>query len=173
MFFMVLFDAKRRKSESLAAVGRRGKIQISFWAEVGLVGNRGSGVLRSCAEGLLNVGVEESHVGLVTGGQGRACNGQLSMQGVVFQTWCGENSTHPLSCIVASTRRGTTTDCDFSACGKRPSYRCRDQGGHPRRHHVATAGHVWTGQGRKGRAKQALNMAGRQAEATSRLHDPG
>ena len=28
--------------------------------------------LRSCAEGLLNVGVEESHVGLVTGGQGRA-----------------------------------------------------------------------------------------------------
>ena len=35
---------------------------------------------------------------------------QLSMQGVVFKTWCGENSTHPLSCIVASTRRGTTTD---------------------------------------------------------------
>ena len=27
--------------------------------------------------------------------------------------------------------------------------RCRDQGGHPRRHHVATAGHVWTGQGRR------------------------
>ena len=27
--------------------------------------------------------------------------------------------------------------------------RCRDQGGHPRRHHVATAGNVWTGQGRR------------------------
>ena len=27
--------------------------------------------------------------------------------------------------------------------------RCWDQGGHPRRHHVATAGHVWTGQGRR------------------------
>ena len=25
-------------------------------------------------------------------------------------------------------RRGTTTDCDYSACGKRPSSRCRDQG---------------------------------------------
>ena len=70
------------------------------------------------------------------------------MQGVVFQTWLGENSTHPLSCIVASTRRGTTTDCDYPACGKRLSSRCRDQGGHPRRHHV-TAGHVWTGQGRR------------------------
>ena len=50
---------------------------------------------------------------------------------------------------VASTRRGTTTDCDYSACGKRLSSRCRDQGGHRRRHHVATAGHVWTGQGRR------------------------
>ena len=35
------------------------------------------------------------------------------------QTWCGENSTHPLSCTVASTRRGTTTDCDYPACGKK------------------------------------------------------
>ena len=88
---------------------------------------RGSGVLRNCAVCLSDAGVEESHVGLVTGGQGRAGNGQLSMHGVVFQTWCGENSTHPLSCTVASTRRGTTTDCDYSACGKRPSSRCRDQ----------------------------------------------
>ena len=89
---------------------------------------RGSGVLRNCAVCLSDAELEESHVGLVTGGQGRAGNGQLSMQGVVFQTWCGENSTHPLSCTVASTRRGTTTDCDYSACGKRPSSRCRDQG---------------------------------------------
>ena len=96
---------------------------------------------------LSNAGVEESHVGLVTGCQGRTGNGQLSMQGVVLQTWCGENSTHPLSCVVASTRRGTTTDCDHPACGKGLSSRW-DQGGHPRRHHVATAGHVWTGQGR-------------------------
>ena len=51
---------------------------------------RRSGVLRSCAVCLSNAGVEESHVGLVTGGQGRAGNGQLSMQGVVFQTWCWE-----------------------------------------------------------------------------------
>ena len=72
--------------------------------------------VRSCAVCLSNAGVEESHVGLVTGGQGRAFNGQLSMQRVVFQTWCGENSTHPLSCTVASTRRGTTTDCDYPAC---------------------------------------------------------
>ena len=63
----------------------------------------------------------KSHVGLVTGGQGRAGNRQLSMQGVVFQMWCGENSTHPLSCTVASTRCGTTTDFDCSACGKRLS----------------------------------------------------
>ena len=33
--------------------------------------------------------------------------------------------------------------------GKRLSSRCRDRGGHPRRHYVATAGHVWTGQGRR------------------------
>ena len=69
------------------------------------------------------------------------------MQRVVFQTWCGGNSTHPLSCIVASTRRGTT-DCDYPACVKGLNSRCRDQGGHLRRHHVATAGHVWAGQGR-------------------------
>ena len=105
--------------------------------------------------------VEESHNGFVTGGQGRAGDGQLSMQGVVFQTWCGENSTHPLSCIVVSTRRGTTTDCDYPACGKRLSSRCRDQGGHPRRHHVATAGHVWTGQGR--RSSEASVEHGRSA----------
>ena len=54
---------------------------------------RGSGVLRSYAVCLSNAGVEESHVGLVTGGQGRVGNGQLSKQGVVLQTWCGENST--------------------------------------------------------------------------------
>ena len=35
---------------------------------------RGSGVLRSCAVCLSNVGVKESHVGLVTGGQGRTGN---------------------------------------------------------------------------------------------------
>ena len=122
---------------------------------------RRSGVLRSCAVCLSNAGVKESHVGLVTGGQGRTGNRQLSMQGVVFQTWCGEHSTHPLSCIVASTRRGTTTDCDDPACGKRLSSRCRDQGGHPRRHHVATAGHVWTGQGR--RSSEASVEHGRSA----------
>ena len=71
-----------------------------------------------------------------------ACKGLCSRRGA------GKNSAHPLSCAVASTRRGTTTDWDYSACGKRYSSRCRDQGGHPRRHHVATAGHVWTGQGR-------------------------
>ena len=85
------------------------------------------------------------------------------MQGVVFQTWCGENSTHPLSCIVASTRRGTTTDCDYLVCGKRLSSRCRDQGGHPHRHHVATTGHVWTGQGR--RASEASVEHGRSASS--------
>ena len=122
---------------------------------------RGSRVLRSCAVCLSNAGVEESHVGFVTGGQGIAGNGQSSMQQVVFQTWCGESSTHPLSCIVASTRRGTTTDCDYSAFGKRPSSSCRDQGGHPRRHHVATAGHVWTGQVR--RSSEASVEHGRSA----------
>ena len=91
---------------------------------------------------LSNAGVEESFVGLVTGGQGRVCDRQLGIQGVVFQTWRGENSAHPLSCAVASTRRGTTTDWDYSACWKRLSSRCRYQGGHPRRHHLATAGHV-------------------------------
>ena len=96
-----------------------------------------------------NAGVKESHVGLVTGCQGRTGNGQLSMQGVVLQTWCGKNSTHPLSCVMAPTRRGTTTDCDHSACGKGLGSRCRDKGGHPRRHHVATAGNVWFGQGRR------------------------
>ena len=80
---------------------------------------------------------------------------------VVFQTWCGENSTHPLSCIVASTRRGTTRDCDYPECGKRLSSRCRDKGGHPRGHHVATAGHVWTGQGR--RSSEASVEHGRSA----------
>ena len=71
-----------------------------------------NGVLRSREMCLSDTGVEQSHVGLVTGGQGRTGNGQLSMQGVVLQTWCGENSTHPMSCVAASTRRGTTTDCD-------------------------------------------------------------
>ena len=110
---------------------------------------------------LSNTGVKESHVGLVTGCQGRTGNGQLSMQGVVLQTWCGENSTHPLSCLVAPTRRGTTTDCDHPACGKGLSSRCRDEGGHPRRHHVATAGNVWTGQGR--RSSEASFEHGRSA----------
>ena len=53
------------------------------------------------------------------------------------------------SCVVAPARRGTTTDCDHPACRKGLSSRCRDQGGHPRRHHMATAGNVWTGQGRR------------------------
>ena len=78
---------------------------------------------------LSNAGVEESDVGLVTGGQGKACNGQLSMQRVVFQTWRGENSAHPLSCAVASTRRGTTTDFDYSAFGTKaasPKTPCGD-----------------------------------------------
>ena len=56
-----------------------------------------SGALRSPEVCLSNTGVEESHVGLVTGCEGRTGNGQLSMQGVVLQTWCGKNSTHPLS----------------------------------------------------------------------------
>ena len=90
-----------------------------------------SGVLRSREMCLSNTGVTESHVGLVTGCQGRTGNGQLSMQGVVLQTWCRKNSTHPLSCVVASTRRGTTTDCDHPACGKGLGSRCRDKGGHP------------------------------------------
>ena len=77
-----------------------------------------SGVSRSCEVCLSNTGVEEFHVRLVTGCQGRTGNGQLSMQGVVLQTWCGENSTHPPSCVVASTRRGTTTDCDHPACSE-------------------------------------------------------
>ena len=72
-----------------------------------------------------------------------ACKGFCSRRGA------GKNSTHPLSCIVASTRRGMTTDCDYPACGKRLSSRCRDQGGNLRRHHVAIAWHVWTGQGRR------------------------
>ena len=122
---------------------------------------------------LSNAGVEESHVGLVTRGQGRAGNGQLSMQGVVLQTWCGKNSTHPLSCTVASTRRGTTTDCDHPACGKRLGSRCLDHGGHPRRHHVAIAGHVWSGQGR--RSSEASVEHGRSASeglrTWLRLHD--
>ena len=67
----------------------------------------------------------------LTGCQGRTGNGQLSMQGVVLQTWCRMNSTHPLSCVVASTCRGTTTDCDHPACGKGLGSRCRDKGGHP------------------------------------------
>ena len=125
---------------------------------------RGSRVLRSCAVCLSNAGVEESHVGFVTGGQGIAGNGQSSMQQVVFQTWCGENSTHPLSSIVASTRRGTTTDCGYSAFGKRPSSRCRDQGGHPEDTMRRLLGMFGLAKG-EGRAKQALNMAGRQAEA--------
>ena len=52
-------------------------------------------------------------------------------KGVVFQTWCRKNSTHPLSCVVASTRCGTTTDFDHTACGKGLGSRCRDKGGHP------------------------------------------
>ena len=67
-----------------------------------------------------------------------------------------ENSTHPLS-----KRRGTTTDWDYSACGKRLGSRCRNQGGHPRRHHVVTAGHVSTGQGR--RSSEASVVHGRSA----------
>ena len=99
---------------------------------------RGSGVLRGRAVCLSNAGVEEPLVGLITGGQGRARNGQLGMQGVVFQTRRWKYSAHPLSCAVASTRRGTTTDWDHAS-----------QGGHPRKHRVATAGLVWTGQGRR------------------------
>ena len=58
-------------------------------------------------------------------------------------------------------RHGTTTDCDYTACGKRLSSRRRDQGGHPQRHHVATAGHVWTGQRR--RSSEASVEHGRSA----------
>ena len=83
------------------------------------------------------------------------------MQGVVLQTWCGKNSTHPLSCVVAQTRRGTTTDCDHPACGKGLGSRCRDEGGHPRRHHVATARNVRTSQGR--RSSEASFEHGRSA----------
>ena len=88
-----------------------------------------SGVLRSCEVCLSNTGFKESHVGLVTGCEGRIGNGQLSMQGFVLQTWCGKNSTHPLSCVVAPTRRGTTTDCDHQMLGRRrtsPKTPCGD-----------------------------------------------
>ena len=60
--------------------------------------------------------------------------------------------------------------------GRRLCSRCRDQGGHPRRHHVATAGHVWTGQGR--RSSEASFEHGRSASGGLRtwlrcvLHDP-
>ena len=120
-----------------------------------------SGALRSREVCLSNTGVEESHVRLVTGCEGRTGNGQLSMQGVVLQTWCGKNSTHPLSCVVVPTRRGTTTECDHLACGKGLGSRCRDKGGHPGRHHVATDGNVWTGQGR--RSSEASFEHGRSA----------
>ena len=93
-----------------------------------------------------NAGVEESHVGLVTGSQGRAGDGQLSMQGVVFQTWRGENSAHPLSCTVASTRRGGT------------------KVGIPEATMWRLLAMFGLAKG-EGRAKQALNMAGRQAKA--------
>ena len=98
-----------------------------------------------------------------------ACKGLCSRRGA------GKNSTHPLSCTVASTRRGTTTDCDYSACGKGLGSRCRDKGGHPRRHHVATAGHVWTGHGRRSSeaSVEPWQVGKRRLEdmATLRLHD--
>ena len=40
------------------------------------------------------------------------------------------------------------------------------KGGHPRRHHVATAGHVWTGQGR--RSSEASCEHGRSASESLR-----
>ena len=77
-----------RKSSSATyfMLGRHPIFAVSPTQTIFKVVKRGSGVLRSCAVCLSNAGVEESHVGLVTGGQGRAGNGQLSMQGVVFQT---------------------------------------------------------------------------------------
>ena len=108
--------------------------------------------------------VEESHVGLVTGCQGRTGNGQLSMQGVVLQTWCGKNSTHPLSCVVAPTRRGTTTDCDHPACWKGLGPDVGTKAGIPEDTIWRLQGMLGLAKG-EGRAKQALNMAGRQAKA--------
>ena len=108
--------------------------------------------------------VEESHVGLVTGYQGRTVNGQLSMQGVVLQTWCRKISTHPLSRVVAPTRRGTTTDCDHPACGKDLAPDVGTKAGILEDTMWRLLGMFGLAKG-EGRAKQALNMAGRQAKA--------
>ena len=159
----------------LSHAGKTFSLRSQLNTDVFRLSSGRSGVLRCCEVCLSNTGVAESHVGLVTGCQCRTGNRQLSMQGVVLQTSSGENSTHPLPCVVASTRRGTTTDCDHPACGKGLSSRCRDQGGHPRRHHVATAGNVWIGQGR--RSSEAIFEHGRSASEVLRtwlryvLHD--
>ena len=84
-----------------------------------------------------------------------ACKGLCSRLGA------GRIRHIPLSCVVVPTRRGTTTECDHLACGKGLGSRCRDKGGHPGRHHVATDGNVWTGQGR--RSSEASFEHGRSA----------
>ena len=104
---------------------------------------------------LSNAVVEEPLVGLITGGQGRACNGQFGMQGVMFQTRCWKDSAHPLSCAVASTRRGTGKDLAPDV-GTKAGIPEDTMWRLLRMYGLAKA---------EGRAKQALKMAGRQAEA--------
>ena len=79
-----------RKSSS-ATYLMLGKHPIFAASSTQTISSLSSGeVSRSCAVCLSNVGVEESHVGFVTGGQVRAGNGQLCMQGVVFQMCAGK-----------------------------------------------------------------------------------
>ena len=82
------------------------------------------------------------------------------MQGVVLQTWCRKNSTHPLPCVVASKRRGTTTDCDHPELAPDVGTKA----GIPEDTMWRLLGMFGLAKG-EGRAKQALNMTGRQAKA--------
>ena len=89
----------------LSHAGKTSDLRSQLNSDDFKLGEWRSGVLWSREMCLLDTGVEESHVGLVTGCQGRIGNGQLNMQGVVLQTWCRKNSTHPSRRQIAITRR--------------------------------------------------------------------
>ena len=131
----------KSSSATLPHAGKTSFLRSQLNADDFKLVKRGSGVLRRCAVCLSNAGVEESHVGFVTGGQGRGRGAGKIRHIHCPALW--------LQHAVARRQIAIT-----QRAGKKLSSRCRDQGGHPRRHH---------GQVGKRRLEDM---------ATLRLHDP-
>ena len=129
-----------------------------------MLGKRGSGVLRSCAVCLSNAGVKTSHVGLVTGCQGRTGNGQLSMQGVVLKRGAGKiRHIHCLALWLQHAVARRQIAITWGA-GKDSAPDVGTKAGIAEDTMLRFLGMFGLGKG-QGRSKQALNMAGRQVEA--------